>query len=140
MVAIRIAELRERADEIVRRLRETGEPVEIFDEGHVVAKLVPSDEGLERIKDEQTIAALAELDRLSEEIAASVPPGTTLHDFMGDLRRGPGATASDLPEEEDEAETAAIWDDLQRLSLEIGKRWPDGVSAVEAVRDVRRDL
>jgi prevent-host-death family protein len=30
--------------------------------------------------------------------------------------------------------------ELDRLAAEIGAYWPEGVSAVEAVRDVRRDL
>ena len=32
------------------------------------------------------------------------------------------------------------WKDLERLSAEISAHWPKGVSAVDAVRDVRRDL
>lgn len=30
--------------------------------------------------------------------------------------------------------------DMDQLAEEIGKRWPKGVSSVEAVQDVRRDL
>jgi prevent-host-death family protein len=37
-------------------------------------------------------------------------------------------------------ELDAAWADLDDLAEEIGKRWPQGVSAVEAVREVRRDL
>ncbi|HWR98486.1 MAG TPA: type II toxin-antitoxin system prevent-host-death family antitoxin [Candidatus Methanoperedens sp.] len=33
---------------------------------------------------------------------------------------------------------AKIWSDLDRLSEEIGARWPKGVSAVAAVKDQRR--
>ncbi|MEW5871795.1 MAG: hypothetical protein AB1894_21185 [Chloroflexota bacterium] len=29
------------------------------------------------------------------------------------------------------------WDDLERLALEIGQRWPAGVSAAEAVSEGR---
>jgi antitoxin (DNA-binding transcriptional repressor) of toxin-antitoxin stability system len=39
-----------------------------------------------------------------------------------------------------DARTAAIWDDLERLSVEIGRRWPADVSAAQAVRDDRRNL
>ena len=87
MVAIRLDDLKSRADEVLRQLQETGEPVPIVDGDRVVAKLVPADEDIGRIKDEQTRAALAELDRLGEEIAASVPPGTTLQDVLRDMRR-----------------------------------------------------
>ncbi len=30
------------------------------------------------------------------------------------------------------------WEDLDRLAAEIGKRWPQGVSAVEAVSEARQ--
>jgi len=33
---------------------------------------------------------------------------------------------------------ATIWSDLDRLSEEIGARWPKGVSAVAAVKEQRR--
>ncbi len=34
----------------------------------------------------------------------------------------------------------AIWADMDRLTAEISARWPKDVSAVDAVRDVRREL
>ncbi len=37
-------------------------------------------------------------------------------------------------------ETSAIWTDLDRLAAEIGQRWPTEVSAVDAVREGRREL
>lgn len=37
-------------------------------------------------------------------------------------------------------EMSAIWADLDELTAEISAKWPEGVSAVEAVREVRRDL
>jgi antitoxin (DNA-binding transcriptional repressor) of toxin-antitoxin stability system len=95
MVAVRISELKERADEIVRRLRETGEPVRILDDdsdARVVATLVPAteaDQEAELAEDEEVRRWLAEMDKLGEEIAASVPPGTTLEDFIRDIRRDP---------------------------------------------------
>lgn len=33
---------------------------------------------------------------------------------------------------------AGQWDDLDRLAQEIGKRWPAGTSAAEAVTEARR--
>jgi prevent-host-death family protein len=33
-----------------------------------------------------------------------------------------------------------VWADIGRLSAEIGAHWSPDVSAVDAVRDVRRDL
>jgi hypothetical protein len=37
-------------------------------------------------------------------------------------------------------DTAAVWTDLDRLAAEIGTRWPARVSAVDAVREGRREL
>jgi prevent-host-death family protein len=37
-------------------------------------------------------------------------------------------------------ETAAVWTDIDKLAAEIGKLWPDDVSAVEAVSEGRREL
>jgi antitoxin (DNA-binding transcriptional repressor) of toxin-antitoxin stability system len=87
MVAVSVKDLKERADDLLRQLQETGEAVEILDHGQIVARLVPTDEEVERIKDRQTIEALAELDRIGQEFAASVPTGTTLADLLSDMRR-----------------------------------------------------
>jgi prevent-host-death family protein len=43
------------------------------------------------------------------------------------------------PQPADE-EIAAILTDLEELSAEISAKWPEGVSALDAIRDVRRDL
>jgi prevent-host-death family protein len=37
-------------------------------------------------------------------------------------------------------EAAALWTDLDRLAAEIGARWPRRLSAVDAVREGRREL
>ena len=42
---------------------------------------------------------------------------------------------SSLDLEEDD-----VWTDLDRLSAEISAHWPSGLSAVDAVRDARREL
>jgi antitoxin (DNA-binding transcriptional repressor) of toxin-antitoxin stability system len=34
----------------------------------------------------------------------------------------------------------AFWAEVARLAEEIGSRWPEGVTAVEAVREQRREL
>ncbi len=40
----------------------------------------------------------------------------------------------------EEEKVQKIMRDLDRLAAEIGKKWPEEVSAVEAVREGRRDL
>jgi prevent-host-death family protein len=37
-------------------------------------------------------------------------------------------------------ETSEIWPNLDQLTAEISAKWPEGVSAVDAIRDVRREL
>lgn len=39
-----------------------------------------------------------------------------------------------------EQPTGAIWTNFDHLAAEIGVHWPKDVSAVDAVRDVRREL
>jgi prevent-host-death family protein len=39
-----------------------------------------------------------------------------------------------------EEETAQVWAELDQLAVEIGARWPEGVSAAEAVAEGRREL
>jgi len=44
------------------------------------------------------------------------------------------------PPEASREDVAAVWADLDQLTAEISARWPEGVSAVEAIREVRREL
>jgi antitoxin (DNA-binding transcriptional repressor) of toxin-antitoxin stability system len=78
-------ELTRDADAILRRVKESGETVDISQGGEIVARLIPA--------------------------------------------RG-------LSNEERDRR----WAELKQLGEEISKRWPPDVSAVEAVRDVRREL
>ena len=36
--------------------------------------------------------------------------------------------------------SAAVWSTIDQVAREIGRRWPRGVSAVQAVREGRREL
>jgi prevent-host-death family protein len=44
------------------------------------------------------------------------------------------------PPQPSDEEIAAVLADLEALSAEISAKWPEGVSAVEAIREVRREL
>ena len=44
------------------------------------------------------------------------------------------------PRQPVEQPSGAICTDFDRIAAEIGVRWPEDVSAVDAVRDVRREL
>jgi prevent-host-death family protein len=86
MEAIGIRDLKERASEILRRVREEGNSFEITYHGRVIARIVPVTEA------------------------------------------GSPLSASEFRER---------WD---RLAQAIGERWPEGVSAVDAIREGRREL
>lgn len=45
-----------------------------------------------------------------------------------------------IPEWMAKAPDDDVWARLNRLSAEISAHWPKGVSAVDAIRDVRREL
>lgn len=44
------------------------------------------------------------------------------------------------PPKPSDEEIAAVLADLETLSVEISASWPEGVSALDAVHDVRRNL
>jgi hypothetical protein len=43
-------------------------------------------------------------------------------------------------DEERDEEWERIWAEMNEIAKEISKKWPKGVSAVEAVREQRRNL
>jgi prevent-host-death family protein len=86
MRAVGIRELKNRASEIVRDVRENREVIDVTYRGRIVARIIPVD-----------------------------------------------GNAS-------ESQAADAWADLDALGREIAKRWPPGVNAVDAVREVRREL
>ena len=44
------------------------------------------------------------------------------------------------PPQPSDKEIAAVLADLEALSAEISSQWPEGVSALDAIHDVRRNL
>ncbi len=44
------------------------------------------------------------------------------------------------PPEPTGEEITAVWANLDQLTAEISAKWPEGVSAVDAIREVRREL
>jgi prevent-host-death family protein len=86
--AVGIRELKQQTSEILRRVREEGETIDVTYRGRVVARLVPVDQS-----------------------------GTS-----------------------DTRDFTAIWADMDRLAAEIGARWPEGLSAADALSEDRREL
>jgi prevent-host-death family protein len=87
MSLVGIRELKTNASELVRRVREDGEIIDITYYGEVVARLVPAKQ-----------------------------PVTS------------------------DQELAAIWAEMDRLSATVAAQWEGSPSAVEAVREGRREL
>ena len=43
-------------------------------------------------------------------------------------------------EEQGRIEAQEVWAEMERLTEEVSARWPSDVSAVEAIREIRREL
>lgn len=91
MRAVGVRELKEHTSEILRRVREGRETIEITYRGKVVARLVP-------------------------------------------------VTPAEYPGRSDPSETAATWASIDELAEKISARWPEGLSAADAVSQDRREL
>jgi prevent-host-death family protein len=44
------------------------------------------------------------------------------------------------PQKSSDEDMTAYWTDLDQLTAEISANWPEGVTAVDAIREVRREL
>lgn len=83
MSAVGVLELKEHTDEIVRRVREDNESIDVTYQGEVVARLVP----IRRPVDLETINRIwEEEDRLAEEISKYWPAGVSAADAIAEDR------------------------------------------------------
>lgn len=89
MMKVGVRELRENTSELLRRVREEGETVEITYYGKVVARLVPVKRG--QLTDEEIDAMFADLDALSAELKDLWPKGVSAVDAINDVRRDLGS-------------------------------------------------
>jgi prevent-host-death family protein len=85
MTSAGIRELKANASEIIRKVRERGEVVDITYHGEVVARLVPVRSPLPLPA--ETAALMTDLDQLAAEIAAAWPEGVSAGDAIRDARR-----------------------------------------------------
>ena len=81
-------------------------------------------------------------DDLVREVAESGRPIDIVRDGQVAARLSPAPVteSGQRPRAWTEEERAAFWQRMDALSSEIGRVWPKGVSAVDAVREQRRDL
>ena len=85
MSEIGIRELKQRASEILRRVREVNETFSVTYRGKVVARIVPVEDSSEdRVGG---LATWSAMDRLAEEIAAHWPPGGSATETVKEQHR-----------------------------------------------------
>lgn len=116
-----VHELEDRITEVLQSVQETGETVAVTKGGEIIAHLVPA----------STPSLLA-----NPPAWLTKPPDdhlwTNRIKSERDVRRSESASAVD--------DLQRAWANFDRLVAEIGIQWPEGVNAVNAVRDVRREL
>ena len=90
--AVGVHELQTQAEELVREISESGQPIDIVRNGQVAARLSPvlttGPAEASTIEDrEQAIREwLGKMDHVSREIAASWPKGVSAQDVIDDVR------------------------------------------------------
>ncbi len=85
MRTIGIRELKTRASQVIRQVRERGQEVEVTHHGRVVARLVPVSR--DRARARASAAAWATLDRVAREIGARWPKGRSATGAVREGRR-----------------------------------------------------
>jgi len=85
MRAIGVRELKEHASLVLRRVRRSGEEVEITRHGRVVARLIPV--SLERPRSRASAGAWSTLDRVAREIGTRWPRGRSATAAVREGRR-----------------------------------------------------
>jgi prevent-host-death family protein len=86
MRTVGVRELKQRTSEVLRRVREQGEAVEVTFRGRVVARLVPVSQGKTAAR--KSRAVWGEIDRLAHEIGARWPKGVSAARAVREARRG----------------------------------------------------
>ncbi len=85
MPSIGVRELKEHASQVLRRVRERGEEVEVTHHGRVIARLIPVSR--ERPSSRASSATWSTLDRVAREIGARWPRGRSATDAVREGRR-----------------------------------------------------
>ena len=85
MVSVGVRELRDRVSELLRRVRNEGEVIEVTYHGEAVAHLVPVKPA--SVEPTEMAAVWANLDQLAVEIGANWPEDVTAMDAVSEDRR-----------------------------------------------------
>lgn len=84
MVTVGVRELKQQTSELIRRVRENGEQVQVTYHGKVVAVLVPVNPAIDEEVETDT---WDELDSLAAEIGAAWPEGVSAAQAVAEQRR-----------------------------------------------------
>jgi len=109
-----VHELEDCITEVLQSVQETGETVAVTKGGEIIAHLVPA-------STPSLVAKSPDDDLWTNRIKSE-----------RDVRRSESASAVE--------DLQRAWANFDRLVAELGIQWPGGVNAVDAVRDVRREL
>jgi prevent-host-death family protein len=85
MESVGVRELRDRVSELLRRVRDEGEVIEVTYHGEVVARLVPARPAAVDL--DEMAALWTSLDQLAAEIGASWPEGASAREAVAADRR-----------------------------------------------------
>lgn len=85
MISVGVRELREHVGELLQRVREQGEIIEITYHGEAVARIVPVKPT--PITPDEMSAIWSSIDQLAAEIGAHWPKGVSAADAVADDRR-----------------------------------------------------
>jgi prevent-host-death family protein len=87
MDTVGVRELKQKTTQVLRRVREKKEQIQVTYRGEVVALLVPVPSAKRRAKSTADEAVWVELDQLAAEIGAHWPKGVTAVDAIRQDRR-----------------------------------------------------
>jgi antitoxin (DNA-binding transcriptional repressor) of toxin-antitoxin stability system len=86
MKTLRVHELVEHIDEILRMVEEEGETIDVTKQGKVIAHLIPASEQKSSVA-ESDAAAWEKLKRIASELGPYWPENTDAVDIVRDVRR-----------------------------------------------------
>lgn len=82
MITVGIRELKQRASDLLRQVRQNGQEIQVTYHGEVIALIVP----VQRPRQEESSDDWASLDTLAAEIGAHWPEGLTSIDALAEVR------------------------------------------------------
>ena len=134
MKTLELHDLEDRITEVMQSVQDTGETVAVTKDGEIIAHLVPaSSPNVLAPASLPDLFALGSLPQwLTQMPASPVQLDSSPTRTEIDARRAKNASAAD--------DLQNAWNNFDRFVAELGVQWPEGVSAVDAIRDVRREL